>query len=64
MQEAQQANIQAQAQANAESAEKAAMYEVQKKEAFAQTELQLEKGKSDFKIQQMQARTNRFRWEF
>jgi len=54
-QKAQQQMIQAQAAANAESAEKAAMYEVQKKEAFAQTELQLEKGKSDFKIQQLQA---------
>jgi bisphosphoglycerate-dependent phosphoglycerate mutase len=46
--------IQAQAKANAESAEKAAMYEVQKKEALAQTELQLEKGKSDLELQQMQ----------
>jgi len=54
-QEAQQRMIQSQAQANAESAEKAAMYEVQKREAIAQTELQLEKGKSDFKIQQMSA---------
>jgi hypothetical protein len=54
-QEAQQRMIQSQAQANAESAEKAAMYEVQKREAIAQTELQLEKGKSDFKIQQMGA---------
>ena len=54
-QESQQRMIQSQAQANAESAEKAAMYEVQKREAIAQTELQLEKGKSDFKIQQMGA---------
>jgi len=54
-QKAQQQMIEAQAQANAQSAEKAAMYEVQKKEAFAQTELQVEKGKSDFKIQQLQA---------
>ena len=54
-QQAKQQMIKAQADANAQQAEKAAMYEVQKKEAFAQTELQLEKGKSDFKLQQMQA---------
>ena len=54
-QEAQQKMIQTQAQANAESAEKAAMFEVQKREAISQTELQLEKGKSDFRIQQMAA---------
>ena len=54
-QEAQQRMIQTQAQANAESAEKAAMFEVQKREAISQTELQLEKGKSDFRIQQMAA---------
>jgi len=53
-QQQQQQMIQAQAKANAESAEKAAMYEVQKKEAMAQTELQVEKGKSDFEIQRMQ----------
>jgi hypothetical protein len=52
--EEQQANIQAQAQANAEAAEKAAMAEVQKQQALAETELQIEKGKSQFKIQQMQ----------
>ncbi len=51
----QQKMIQSQAKANAESAEKAAMYEVQKREAMAQTELQVEQGKSQFKIQQMQA---------
>ena len=53
-QKAQQANIQAQAQANAETAEKAAMAEVQKQQALAETELQIEQGKSQFKIQQMQ----------
>jgi len=47
-------NIQAQAQANAETAEKAALAEVQKQQALAQTELQIEQGKSQFKIQQMQ----------
>ena len=53
-QQAQQANIQAQAQANAETTERAAMAEVQKQQALAQTELQIEQGKSQFKIQQMQ----------
>ena len=50
----QQANIQAQAQANQETAEKAALYEVQKQQAMADTQLQIEKGKSEFQIQQMQ----------
>ena len=54
-QQKQQQMIQSQAKANAESAEKAAMYEVQKREAMAQTELQVEQGKSQFKIQQVQA---------
>jgi hypothetical protein len=53
-QQMQQANIQAQAQANQETAEKAAIYEVQKQQAIADTELQLEQGKSEFKISQMQ----------
>tara|TARA_R110002020_G_scaffold75053_4_gene191380 strand:+ start:1292 stop:3715 length:2424 start_codon:yes stop_codon:yes gene_type:complete len=53
-QEAQQANIQAQAQANAEQAERAAMSEVQKQEALAQTTLQVEKGKSQFAIEKLQ----------
>tara|TARA_R100000697_G_scaffold118244_1_gene140656 strand:- start:1061 stop:3469 length:2409 start_codon:yes stop_codon:yes gene_type:complete len=53
-QQAQQANIQAQAQANAEQAERAAMNEVQKQEAIAQTTLQIEQGKSQFEIQRMQ----------
>jgi len=50
----QQKMIKAQADANAESAEKAAMYEVQKRQAIAETELQIEQGKSQFRIQQMQ----------
>jgi len=54
-QQMQQANIQAQAQANQETAEKAAMYEVQKQQAIAETSLQIEKGKSEFQIQQLQA---------
>ena len=54
-QEAQMANIQAQTESNTESAQNAAMAEVQKKEAIAETELKLEKAKSDFHIQRMQA---------
>ena len=49
----QQAMIQAQATANAESAERAAVAEMQKQEALAGTELQIEQGKSQFKIEQM-----------
>ena len=47
-------NIQAQAQANAQSAEKAAMADVQKEQAVAETKMQIEKAKSDFEIQRMQ----------
>ena len=53
-QAAQQANIQAQAQANAETAERAAMAEMQKQQALAQTELQIEQGKSQFAIQRIE----------
>ena len=42
----QQLNIQLQAEANAKSAEQAAMYEVQKQQAIAETQLQIEQGKS------------------
>ena len=48
-------NIQAQSQANAQAAEKAAMSEVQKQQALAQTTLQIEQGKSQFEMQRMQA---------
>ena len=51
---AQMENIQAQAQANAQGAEKAAMAEVQKQQALAQTTLQIEQGKSQFEMQRMQ----------
>jgi len=47
-------NIQAQAQANSEAAERAAMAEVQKQQAIAETTLQIEKGKSQFDIQKLQ----------
>ena len=47
--------IKAQAEANAETTERAAMAEVQKQEATANTELQIEKGKSQFAIEKLQA---------
>ena len=47
-------NIQLQAEANAKTAEQAAMYEVQKQQALADTKLQLEQAKSDFEIQRME----------
>ncbi len=53
-QQQQQANIQMQAQANAKAAESAAMSEVQKQEAIAQTQLQIEQGKSQFEIQKIE----------
>ncbi len=52
--QAQLQNIQAQAEANAQSAEKAAMAEVQKQQALNEGKLQLEQGKSQFEIQRMQ----------
>ena len=54
VQQAQLTNIQAQAQANAQSAEKAAMAEVQKQQTLNEGKLQLEQGKSQFEIQRMQ----------
>ena len=47
-------NIQAQAQANAQTAEKAALAEMQKQQALAETTLQIETGKSQLEIQKMQ----------
>lgn len=47
-------NIQAQAQANAESAEKAALAELQKQQALTESKLQLEQGKSQFEIKKME----------
>tara|TARA_B100001248_G_scaffold208950_1_gene163001 strand:- start:32 stop:916 length:885 start_codon:yes stop_codon:yes gene_type:complete len=49
-QQAQQANIQAQAEANAKSAEQAALAESQKQQIITQQKIQLEKAKSDFEI--------------
>ena len=51
---AQQNNIQAQAQANAELAEKAAMSEVQKQQALTAEKVSIEQAKSQFEIQRMQ----------
>ena len=53
-QAAKQANIQAQAEANAVQSERAITAEMQKQQALADTELQIEKGKSDFAINKMQ----------
>ena len=48
-------NIQAQAQANAETAEKAAFAEVQKQQALTQEKVSIEQAKSQFEIQRMQS---------
>ncbi len=53
-QAAQQQQIQAQAQANMQQSEQAALNEVQKQEALAQTEIQIEQAKSQFEIQRME----------
>ena len=53
-QQAAQANIQAQAKANQETAEKAAMVEMQKQQALAETQVQIEQAKSQFEIQRLQ----------
>ena len=47
-------NLQAQAQAQAETAERTAMAELQKHQAMAETTLQIEQGKCQFAIQKMQ----------
>lgn len=53
-QAAQMANIQAQAEANQQTAEKAAMFEVQKQQALTQETVNVEQAKSQFDIQRMQ----------
>ena len=53
-QQAQLANIQAQANANAESAERAALAETQKQQVINEQKVQLEQAKSQFEIQRMQ----------
>jgi len=56
-QAAQQANIQAQAAANAEQTRASAQAEMQKQQALAQTEIQVEEAKNQMKQQQMQLET-------
>ena len=53
-QKAQMANIQAQAQANSQTAEQAALFEVQKQQALTQEKVSIEQAKSQFEIQRMQ----------
>ena len=48
------ANIEAQTQSNTQSAENAAMAEVQKAQALNETNVQFEKAKSDLEVQRMQ----------
>ena len=50
----QQQNIQMQAQANQETAEKAAMFEVQKQQALTESQVQLSQAQSQMEIQRMQ----------
>jgi hypothetical protein len=57
-QQQQERMVQMQAQASAKAAQEAAMAEVQKKEAIAQTELQLETGKSQLDLQRLEVEFN------
>lgn len=53
-QDAQMANIQAQAQANQQTAQQAALYEVQKQQALTQETINIERAKSQFDMEKMQ----------
>ncbi len=53
-QQAQQANMQAQAQSNAQLAEQTAMAEANKQQILTEQKMQLEKAKSDFEVQKME----------
>ncbi len=53
-QKAAQANIQAQAQANQQTAEKATLAEMQKQQALTESTVQIEQAKSQFEIQRME----------
>ena len=53
--ENQRKNIQAQAQANAQSAEQSALFEVQKQQALTAEKVSIEKAKSQFAIERIQA---------
>ena len=50
-----QANIQAQAQASQQTAEKAALFEVQKTQAITESKIQIEQAKVQFEIQKMES---------
>lgn len=54
-QEAQMQNIQAQAQANQQTAQQAALYEVQKQQALTQETINVERAKSQFEMERLQA---------
>lgn len=54
-QDAQMRNIQAQAQANQETAQQAALFEVQKQQALTQETINIEKAKSQLEMQKLQA---------
>jgi hypothetical protein len=53
-QEAQMQNIQAQAQANQQTAQQAALYEVQKQQALTQETINIERAKSQFEMERLQ----------
>lgn len=57
MQAAQMANIQAQAQANQQTAQQAALFEVQKQQALTQETVNIERAKSQFDIERIQMET-------
>jgi len=57
-QAAKQANIQAQAAANQQTAEKAALFEVQKTQAVTESKIQIEQAKIQFEIQKMEQEAN------
>jgi len=57
MQAIQMANIQAQAQANQQTAQQAALYEVQKQQALTQETVNIERAKSQFEMERIQMET-------
>jgi len=57
MQEAQMQNIQAQAQANQQTAQQTALFEVQKQQALTQETINIERAKADFEMQKLQTET-------
>jgi hypothetical protein len=56
-QEAQMQNIQAQAQANQQTAQQTALFEVQKQQALTQETINIERAKADFEMQKLQTET-------